>query len=408
MNPPSDLTVRKLEYVARAARQASDDLAFYSEHGATIVYNVDFGLLYPQLFDDTKTPPSDSTKSRMARVLGDAPHQGEFSLAVSGPTLLELEDQLAVRVKQLKNDIPDRVSQYLRGGDSLLKEALKTSSEIRNELIPITKRGLAQLDVPVTRFLDMLANGTLTGIGDLIDKESLYRRADGEQFEALLAQHIQARSRHERRSRETAEFHYKLDVANVLLTLAAASDADTRTVFVTPTPTSVAQCTIDDETYGGSELIPLSLLNSAELHRDGVIGDRSRFLASVAESALGLADELRTYSGARVPDLTVFKSGQFEHYELRLITKGLRVEGDAESYTDVSQAEEILETITNAERLNAAIDEGIDTLQRSARRVDDLYEEFDVLYVDEMDFTDDPVMHRIRRDLGLPRRDTQG
>ena len=252
---------------------------------------------------------------------------------------------------------------------------------------------------PINRLLNLLESGTLRGIGDVISPESLRESTDIDQFDRFFAEHKARRLPGEIRSEADSLFHYKIDAVNNCLTLAASNSKEVCAPFVTPTPLNIRQCTVAGHAYGRMERTPLFLLNAHRMREEGVIGDEIEFLTTAANDCVQVAEKLRIYNNLQACPV---------HLQLRLVriyqdyisflNRAKREEqGDASEDT----VEEILETVSDRKKLEDLLDDARQDIRDGATLIELHKTSFDLPYVEQFDFSDDPILARIKRELGV-------
>lgn len=75
------------------------------------------------------------------------------------------------------------------------------------------------------------------------------------------------------------------------------------------------------------------------------------------------------------------------------------------STVDIEQeVDGIMDALSDPGELRARVDSAVGDLADGARRLEQQASTLDLAYVNEFDFSDDPVLARIRRQLGLATR----
>jgi len=336
------------------------------------------------------------SKRAIRRVLSNA-DAGAFQVVISGYTMMEIFDQLAHMRHRLRTARPDLYSSV---DERALREQLMTSEQLRAELLQYTEPGLDTLTrAPVEHVTSLLESGAIRGIGDVLDTSLIRRHADSAQFERFFAEHRGHRLSGERdRSIADSEFHYKIDAVNSCLTLAMVDAGSTPAYLVTPTPMSIRQCTVGDAFYARLDRTPLFVMNAMELMDKRVVEDEIRYLERTARRCLEYAEEIgpdRSLDDAAF-DLKLEVTRHF--YDIsRMLgrTEPLVVKDIEES------VEEIALALRDPDGMQARITSAVKEMQDGAKRLDAHASTLDLGYVSEFDFSDDPVLARVRRELGL-------
>ena len=398
--------VRQLSYFARAFGDCIADVKAFRA-GDRIYYNIDFSLLCPILFDRTPAGAKEflfSTKDRMNRVLENVAATEHFGLVVSGATVIEFFDQLDHMYRSLPTlaeRLPSLRDRYAISDENFLREALKTSGEIKRDLHDLsllTQKGQDQrLRAPVNKLLKLFDTGALAGIGDVVDGDLVRKQTDSSLFEKFVAEHTQKRRAYDPRSIDDRLFHYRMDATNNCLTLAASKLIGVSTPFVTPTPINLDQC----RTFGRLDRTPLFLLNLFQLKFTKQIGDELNFLEAAAREAVSLLEEIRSYQTLEsVPNYTQLRLARFYRGPVALLDRG----SHADEPSDEPQLEEILSLLSDQNRMKSAIKDAAQEIRDGAKLVELESVQFDLPYIEQFNFEDDPVIERIKKNLDVSLR----
>jgi hypothetical protein len=394
---------KELQYLARACRESFEDIAALRAK-TTVVYNFDFALLCPVLFKqpglgskDFFSPPTAAVR----RVLATSVETG-FQIVISGYTLSEFFDQLAHKESHLRKSSP-----YLYGSveESALREQLMTSETLRRELSQYTPRGLdAQMRAPVEQMMALISSGAIRGVGDVLDASTVRRVADRDQFERFYQEQRQQRLPGDtgRRDLVDNEFHYKIDAANSCLTLAIAEAASAPSAyFVTSTPLNIRQCTLGKSSYARLDRTPLFVMNAQALRRNGHIEDELRYLDKMTRRSLELADEIGVQRTLRELPATL-RLELTAHFLMFQQALGRTEPISGESIE--REVDEIMDALSEPDALQQDMQDAAATLRLGARHLEKETSALDLGYVSEFDFSDDPVLARVRKQLGLKSR----
>ena len=414
MSDKTTRATRATQALATALTYAGQDLRHAHSAGARIVYNLDFGLLSPQLFDSRRHPRAvrhSDTAPRIRRVLSAAPTDPRLAITVSVPTILEFEDQLAHVVRTIQYSVRDSVSRLDRGDDHFLRDAVTTSSGVKAQLVRdlelVTEAGQDSLATPVSRFIQLVEDGALIGIDDVVDLSGKSSRARTNDFHHLVEQHRAQRLKTDagRRSEAESDFHYKIDVANVLITKESVRAGDVPPVlFVTQTYLNVRQCRVGQDQYARSELVPLIIANANKMISDGLIKSEraaAKHLRMLGTEGVLIVEEMKEIES--VDDLeisAVIEQARCNDQTSLLVETSPARRAETPS-DDERRFEELRELIADPQKLASAIEQSVETVRREAKRIHAMYERSYASYMDTWDLKDDPIFRKVRRDLGL-------
>lgn len=397
--------IRKLNGFIRVCGDCISDLSLIRA-GVPVYYNMDFSLLCPNLFSIDRVPRGSkefliSEKASIKRVLDKRPSDGHYTLVVSGATIFEFFDQLDHTVRDIEERVPELRTKFkAKEMDDavLLKEAWATSANIKKELSLLTQQGLnARLMNPITRLLSLLESHKVKGIGDVVDPAELREKTDRNLYNQFLAE--QNSQRHDARFREDREFHYKIDATNNCLTVAAAAIPGIRAAFVTSTPLNIQQCMVNGKAFARVARTPLFMLNLDMLKRSKEISDELEYITAAAKEAVEIQDELAACSDfdSAPPGLKI-RLARFYAVYVGPLNKGAT---DDETTPQEKQIEEIMKNLADETRLQAILKDAVQFAREGARMVEAHSSGFDLPYLNEFDFEKDPVVLRIKNDLGL-------
>lgn len=388
---------KELEFLARACQESAEDISAI-KRGEPVNYNLDFALLCPVVFPQPGKgskefflPPAPSVR----RVLTNA-EAGAFQIVISGYTMMEVFDQLAHMRRRLRSVRPDLYSSVDKGA---LREHLMTSQQLRAVLLQYTERGLDSLTrKPVEYLGHLFDSGAVRGIGDVFDTSLIRRHADRDQLQRFFAEHCEKRMSSDDRDTMDVEFHYMIDAFNSCVTLAMVESGEIPAYLVTHTPTSLRQCTVGDRNYARLDRTPLFVMNAMELGEKEVVDDEVAYLKRTARRCLDYAAELKPRRSLREAPVDVRLGATRQLVDISNMlgrTEPVRIqdiEGDVEEITAA-----LRDPAGMQERIAGAVKE----LEAGAQQLEAKAASLDLGYVTEFDFSDDPVLERVRRDLGV-------
>ena len=394
-------TLTELQWLTRACREAADDVA-KMRGGKEVTYNLDFSLLCPVLFPNPGAGSSDffEPSAPAVRRMLAAANTRPFRLVMTRYTLLEIFDQMHHQGLRLATS---RAELYSSVDEGLLRDQLLTTPDLRRELSQITEQGINDhVREPIEFISGLLDSRTLVGIGDVVDISEVRKVADKNQLRRFYEEQRTSRLASDKRAIEDSEFHYRIDAANNCLTLAVAQTASEPVYFVTNTGVNLRQLVVGDSSFARLERTPLFVLNALEGRENGLIGnDEAKFLRRLSRRSLELADELGDQRFREAP------------FNMRLEISSHLVEvseilGHTEP-ADPAALEQSVEDIIAAvrrpkdvqERLRVATEE----MRAGAQRLEAEMSALDLGYVADFDFDfrNDPVVARVRAELGLTR-----
>lgn len=398
--------IHELHFVTRAIGEAQEDLTHVRKGNAPI-YNLDFALLCPVLF---RRPGQGSkslltqTKPTMRRILMEASSRSDFQIVVSTPTIVEFFDQLEHTLNYVQRraalHIPE---QYSTIDEDKLRRYLLTSKELREDLVAYTRGGLdQQLREPIDKLLGLLESGALMGMDDVLDGAAVRRAAVPGQFSTFLDEHVSKRAAVDRyrhnREHDDSVFHYKADAGNNCLTLAAAEVRSTPMYFVTTTALNVSQCTVEGKTYARLDRTPLFLLNAIDLEQQENVRSAEGFLRKASLRGIELLTDLPSYATwDECPSHLRIEVGRF----LADYLAHLANPGDGQTLSIQADSKDITRTIRQPALVRELLDEAAENARRGAQEIERHEALLNLNYIDEFDFRDDPVIERMRTNLGI-------
>jgi hypothetical protein len=326
--------------------------------------------------------------------------EGHYDLIITGPTIMEFYDQLEHLVRQLQLQRIRVPHQYTQMTEKELRRAIMTSEDINRELAQFTEQALDErVRTPINRLLDLLGTGAIRGIGDVLDVEGMVTPATLDRFDAFLAQQRNQRGAYDagRRSAEDSAFHYKADAVNNCLTLAAAQAGGAQALFVTSTPLNIRQCTVGGDTYARVDRTPLFMLNAARAAESSRIGGEKLFMEQAEREALELLNEFKGQTELdRMPMSLQLRLGRFYQYYMSVFEH----RGPA-SRPNEAQIEDIVQAIRNREGVEALLDEAVEDARTGAQLIEMQISDAEMAFIEQFDFADDPVLERMRKNLGV-------
>jgi hypothetical protein len=403
--------IRKLDYFTRACGECISDIV-ETRHGVPNFYNIDFSLLCPILFN---YPPVGSkeflmpTKAGTWRIIEKAPSTEYYNLVISGITVIEFFDQLTHITRDFQRRIPVLRKRYGKSEDlrNLRDDWLKTSDQIRQELAIVTEKGMDErVREPADKFVELLDNNVVHAVGDVLDVNMLHQATDTGLFQRLFEEHKRQRLGFDRgrRPEEDSLFHYRMDAANTCFTLAASTEPGKNVFFLTPMGLNIRQCKLGDREFGRLDRTPLFLVNLANLKHSGLgqLDDEVEFLLDATRDALVLKGQLQRYNRIEdVPMYTRLKLAKFYEGPIGLLNIGSQEEDNTDA---AEQLDEVLSTLSDETRMRTIVDQAMETARAGAKAVEGYSERLDLSYYELLNFEDDPVIARVRRQLGVKLR----
>jgi hypothetical protein len=385
-----------------ALAESSEDL-IARRHGSDVLYNLDFSLLAPILFDR----PSAGSKEFIVEAARATEHvldadysERPFQIVLSPFTIAEFFDQIQHALGHVNSP---HFEWYGAVDFGLLREELMTSARLRADLQAFTERGIrATLERPFERLLDLLDRGAVCGIADVMDVGSLRNEAEGgaAEFDALFKEQRAARLERDRsRSRSDSEFHYRMDAGNSFLTLAAARSQDAANLlFVTTTGVNRRQCRREGLDLARLNPTPLFVLRAHLLSQAGMIDDDVGVTDRLAHECVAYAQSLDRYES--LASVSPWERRRV----LRFFEEDLGPMISSPTQSDISaeaQVEEILDTLSDIEAMRSAVAEATTGVRESAEQLEGELRTFEIGYLEDFDLHDDPIVRRLQRELGV-------
>jgi hypothetical protein len=249
-----------------------------------VIYNLDFSLLYPFLFETA--PDGRPVETHRANVvqplLRYRDHAVSYRLGITGPTHLELLDQLEHRRESLTsrfanlNELCDRW-RYADPRDR--SDLLAQAQPIIRQLSFILQHSHdPEILRATTRMRDLINREVIVPVGDLLGTDPPLRRDFRHRYDTALDRISAQRSLADHRSPEDASFHYKVDSLNVAISGLTDPTSGYKVLFATPQRENIEQCRTARNSYARHPLVPVLILGATILHERGYIRDATRFL----------------------------------------------------------------------------------------------------------------------------------
>ncbi len=254
---------------------------------------------------------------------------------------------------------------------------------------------------PIDRLIKLLDSGVVKGIGDALDGKTLREATERDRFATFLEEHRTRRLPMDSHKRDPQDslFHYKMDVANNCLTLAASELEGVRAFFVTPTPLNVQQCTKGPTTFARLERTPLYILNASRMLKEGIIADEAKFFKAAAREALELVRDLNNYERLeQCPNHLQLRLSRFYTDYVSLLN---RARLPSQHHVADESVEEMIRHLRDKNQLQKMLDDAVQDVRDGARLVELQETSFDFPYIEQFDFSDDPVLNRIKGELGI-------
>ncbi len=271
-----------------------------------ILYNIDFCILYPYLWREC--PPSVPkfkpygrwVFAMLAEVVRTSP---SFSLVFTGASYWELLDSIYHQVKTLERQAFSIKSRHGEALDKARRPNFKDlygtlieSGVARDELQLVTKKGYAQrITQPVQNVVGLFEEGqpVLQGLGDFVTASTSMAEQYRDTFDNLLDRMFQERSLTDSRPPDSKRFHYKVDTANILASMAINQSEDSIRVLLATDISVRRLCARQDSR---NPLVPYSWISALILEKRGYARSARAFLEKMALRASELSRELEITS----------------------------------------------------------------------------------------------------------------
>ena len=397
--------LRNLRYVQGAAASTIDDLKKH-EIGEPLRYHLDFSLLCPALFN-RPSPGSgaflDILKNPVNRIInGSVEDDSMYQLSITGATLIEFYDQLNHQIEWLEQKAPSYINRYR---NEYLKSPtdndLIKSSRVKKDLEIFTKNGYDnQIINPINKLIGWIENGAIVGVGDLVSNEVTdHLKTKQTLFNKLLESQKTRRLSHERtRSVEDSIFHYSIDAINICITRAIAEVEKTPVYFVTPTLSNIKGCVVDDSNLGRRDRVPLFLLNLAHLRKNHDIESQTEYLQDALRDSQQILNRLQKYPDMQsVPTLLDVRLEKF--YQMYMGPLFIATEEEDAKIT--SDWEEIGDALRSNSKMRNVLESAAQDLKEGAQILNLESDRFNISYLDEFEFGDDPVLKKVKKNLEI-------
>ena len=304
-----------------------------------LIYNLDFSVLFPYLFRESPegTPPFRQYRGDILRsvfALLEMPgNPARLRLGFTGPSFLELLDQ----VEHRREEYGSRLEHLSSLCDRWAHAAEQNQDELLSRSGPVMQRLDSVLSgkfhddeiVRAVRIMESLVSkGLLTPIGDLLGGKAELKANYITRYERAFVSIKAARQSRDNRSPEDADFHYKVDSLNAVLSGAIEPKSGYRVMFATPQKENIRQCVSHNDSFGRHPLVPLFMLNATQLERSGSIGSGGTFLKSVLRRAVQASEAMGKSSSLEdMPDWEVEEAVRLYQDLSRLSSSPLDTEG---------------------------------------------------------------------------------
>jgi hypothetical protein len=391
---------RTHELVARSIQEDHKIL-----QGGTLLYNVDFSVLYSYLWPtapEAIPPFKDYGKSVCGNLIEIASVKPGFSLVFTGPSLWELLDQIYHQIQHIKSTV-----HTWSGELSTLKSRLSSSASITTDEalqaidqvgIVIDKVYFDRIRQPIQKFVEILKDkAMLQGVGDFIDTNFAASRDYSSLVKALYEKMCHERPQFpgETRHRIDRQFHYKVDAINIAASnFITDANTDTSMFFATDSRLRNRYC----REKGRNPLVPSYWISSLLLKRAGYLQNEQDFLRSWEVRSRSLYDSIGCIE--KTEDISPFLARDISDYFSRYASP-LRTAGQ-EAVVEVANLErdQLLEALNDKKKFTAHFDKAEAELVAGARQISQLAPDLleDGLY--EM-LEDEPQIDRLRRGLRI-------
>jgi len=193
-----------------------------------------------------------------------------------------------------------------------------------------------------------------------------------------------------------------MDAANICLSFLYAREKSCVPLFTSPSGLNIQFCTDKDNRMGRNPAVPLFLKNTIWLKRNNLIPDAKEYLNDAINEINGINQKLDKYGDIENPYLKRKVYQFYKTYGLPLYKGAIKRGIDyKEAYFDEEMIAEIRDNVSREKTTFATIESAIEDLKTGAKGLDDLAHLFDTSYFDPFGLSDDPIVKRIKNNLGL-------
>lgn len=209
------------------------------EHEKITIYNIDFALMYPYLWDspvENIRAPYISNKyaydfvgKSIFRLLEETNTSYDFSFALSTPSFYELIESIYHQVERIDRsvvrkdffeNIERRVDSWSANDWSDLALRGEDAASVLQDVSHALRIARQNISGNVQKIADLIRERhAIHGVSDFVDRQPTSQQiADFQQaYAALLARMNAVRRHHDTRDSFHRDFHYKVDCANIAL-----------------------------------------------------------------------------------------------------------------------------------------------------------------------------------------------
>ena len=165
--------------------------------------------------------------------------------------------------------------------------------------------------------------------------------------------------------------------------------------------TAIKQCTLGDKSFARFARTPLFLLNVHRLKQNHEISDELEFLRAAAKEAFELIEAMQGHTSFKnYPSGLHLRLARFYQTQIAMLEKGSHQESQHED----KHLDEIVKNLSNEAQLKSVMADALQDAKDGARLVELHSAQFDLPYLDQFDFSNDPIIERIKKNLGVTLR----
>lgn len=389
-------------YLQRNLGHCRNDYIEFITKGIKPLYNIDFSLLCPLLFNK----PAPASKNFLTSVKEWMPHVLEseskkyFELIITGPTFWEFLDQLIHIIELYQYSIPAYIKKH--GNRFLKKKDWVQTNEISNKLYALSSEGFNYIvNTPIEKLVKLLDNEIILGIGDIMEPPSNANIDKmSRNFIPFLEIQKKYRLKKDRDKRDVSDsiFHYSMDVRNICLTLLYGETVDKNLLFVTPTRENRELCISEGISFGRMEKTPFYLRNLVKLQKEEKVGNPelflndSLFLSESIIKSLKEYDDWDTFPELEQNRLYKFYTDYISELEHFNITSKFKLSQQT--------IDEIKSTLSSKQKIKNIIEKAVSSTEKEGRELIEKYSsKIDTSFIDIIGNEKDPILNKIKKHL---------
>lgn len=390
--------------------QCFDEISKYKlklKKGEKVLLNPDFNMLYPVIWPSTPqgVPPyKNYGKNLINLILNNLEEKPGFKLYFTLPSFLELLDSFHHHAKDAESLLINSKT-YDRFKKSSIDDLIFNNSSISSRIVDrefekisrLTDKQLIKNSLDIAKSI-IGSHGPILGIDDLIHQTVLFDTRHKKTFDKLFKLMLSLRGMNDTRDPKDKDFHYKIDVSNIMITIIVNELEGHESRYIT-NPNMISQYCLGK---GLNAEMPYIWLSSHLMCKENPLeyGEHSFFIDTILKRVNECINIVSHYEDKNLPD--TYKKIIHDFYCDYIMPIHGNNRHVPQKNREIIKNENKKMTFDSYMEFKQIVQETREEIENSVKDlINDVPYVFDEESLNQFDLKENPVISEIRKDFNL-------